>query len=211
MRLTKYTHACVRLDGSGGALVLDPGIWSEPVALLGADAVLLSHAHADHADVLRLAGLGLPVHAPEELRLDPLGQQAGLTVNPVRVGDRLTVAGFGVRVVGGRHASVVDGTPVTNVGYVVEGRLLHPGDSLYVPTPDEITGDRLDLLLAPLHGSWLSTRELLRYVADVAPRRVVGIHEHGLSAAGLAAALRWLRRTGGDTVYWLAPGESIEL
>ncbi len=37
MQITKYTHACVRLEQDGGVLVIDPGIWSEPRALLGAD------------------------------------------------------------------------------------------------------------------------------------------------------------------------------
>ncbi|HEY9472779.1 MAG TPA: MBL fold metallo-hydrolase, partial [Mycobacteriales bacterium] len=65
MRITKYTHSCVRLEhDSGGVLVIDPGVWSEPRALRGADAVLVTHEHGDHIDSLRLAGLGAPVYAP---------------------------------------------------------------------------------------------------------------------------------------------------
>ena len=65
MRLTKYTHACVRLERDGSVLVIDPGIWSEPHALLGTHAVLVTHEHCDHLywdhiDRLRLAGLGAP-------------------------------------------------------------------------------------------------------------------------------------------------------
>lgn len=58
MRTTEYTHSCVRLEQHGAVLVIDPGTWSEPRALAGADAVLVSHEHTDHIDVLRLAGLG---------------------------------------------------------------------------------------------------------------------------------------------------------
>lgn len=61
-----YTHSCIRLEHDNRVLVIDPGIWSEPRALLGADAVLVTHEHVDHADVLRLAGLGVPVYAPAE-------------------------------------------------------------------------------------------------------------------------------------------------
>ncbi|GHF15501.1 hypothetical protein GCM10014715_83470 [Streptomyces spiralis] len=43
MRITKYTHSCVRLQHDGGATpVIDPGVWSEPEALAGADAVLVT-------------------------------------------------------------------------------------------------------------------------------------------------------------------------
>ncbi|MEV5894681.1 hypothetical protein [Nonomuraea fuscirosea] len=39
MKITKYTHAWVRLEHEGRVLVVDPGTWSEPSALTGADAV----------------------------------------------------------------------------------------------------------------------------------------------------------------------------
>jgi L-ascorbate metabolism protein UlaG (beta-lactamase superfamily) len=52
MKLTKYTHACVRLEKNGGVLVIDPGTFSETAeALDGARAVLVTHEHKDHIDV----------------------------------------------------------------------------------------------------------------------------------------------------------------
>jgi L-ascorbate metabolism protein UlaG (beta-lactamase superfamily) len=57
MRMIRYTHSCVRLERDGRVLVIDPGIWSEPQALLGADAILVTHEHYDHIDRLRLHAL----------------------------------------------------------------------------------------------------------------------------------------------------------
>jgi L-ascorbate metabolism protein UlaG (beta-lactamase superfamily) len=68
-RITRYTHSCVRIERDGTVLVVDPGIWSEPSALHDADAVLITHEHSDHIDVLRLAGLGVPVYAPADARI----------------------------------------------------------------------------------------------------------------------------------------------
>ncbi|MGH3760903.1 MBL fold metallo-hydrolase, partial [Actinophytocola sp.] len=105
MRITKYTHACVRLEHDGRVLVIDPGTWSEAYALTGADAVLVTHEHTDHVDVLRLAGLGVPVYAPRDAAIP------GLEVIGVSAGEEFTAAGFRVRAVGGRHAVIYGGQP----------------------------------------------------------------------------------------------------
>ena len=48
MRITKHGHACVRVQGDGGVVVIDPGVFTDASALDGADAVLITHEHADH-------------------------------------------------------------------------------------------------------------------------------------------------------------------
>ena len=58
MKLTKKSHACVRLEKDGRTLVIDPGGFSEEDAAVGADAILVTHEHPDHFDEGRLrAGL----------------------------------------------------------------------------------------------------------------------------------------------------------
>ena len=58
MKLTKKSHACVRLEKDGQTLVIDPGGFSEEDAAVGADAILVTHEHPDHFDEARLrAGL----------------------------------------------------------------------------------------------------------------------------------------------------------
>ncbi|HEX5861974.1 MAG TPA: MBL fold metallo-hydrolase, partial [Nocardioides sp.] len=48
MRVIKFGHACVRVEYDGVAVVLDPGVFTDVGALDGADAVLVTHEHADH-------------------------------------------------------------------------------------------------------------------------------------------------------------------
>ncbi|MFB6440281.1 MBL fold metallo-hydrolase [Streptomyces sp. NPDC056411] len=198
MRITKYTHACVRLEHEGRVLVIDPGIWSEPAALTGADAVLVTHEHADHIDVLRLAGLGVPVHAPAEAHIP------GLEVIGVSSGTEFTAGGFRVRATGGRHAPVHGGRPdCANLGYLVDEAVYHPGDSLHVP------GQPIETLLVPVQGSWLKTAEAIDFVRAIGPRRAFAIHDAQLNDRGLRSVNGWLAEATHSGYRHLRPGESL--
>ncbi|MFD0351251.1 MBL fold metallo-hydrolase [Kitasatospora aburaviensis] len=103
----------------------------------GACYVLVTHEHPDHLDVEKLAAAcarnpDLRVYLPPAaLEQAPELGGAAITVEP---GQRLTVAGFTLDVVGGQHAETYDGLPgCANVGFVVDGDVYHPGDSLFVP------------------------------------------------------------------------------
>jgi L-ascorbate metabolism protein UlaG (beta-lactamase superfamily) len=198
MQITKYTHACVRLEGDGGVLVIDPGTWSEPSALEGADAVLVTHEHEDHIDVLRLAALGVPVYAPAGADI------TGVPTVPVAPGETFTAAGFAVLAVGGRHAVIYDSLPdCPNLGYIVDESVYHPGDSLHVPA------EPVETLLVPAHGSWMRMSEAIDFMKAIAPDRVFPIHDGQLNAHGLDSVNGWMGEYAGAGYRYLAPGESL--
>jgi L-ascorbate metabolism protein UlaG (beta-lactamase superfamily) len=195
VKLTRYSHSCVRLEHEGRVLVIDPGVWSEPRALHGADAVLVTHEHADHVDVLRLRGSGVPVFAPEGASIP------GLVTEPVSSGSSFTAAGFLVRAVGGSHAAVLEGQETcANLGYVVDGSVYHPGDALHVP---EVP---VETLLVPLQASWLKTCEAVSFVRAVRPERAFGIHDAQINERALGSLNGWIGEHGGTSYSWLVPG-----
>ncbi|WP_306321919.1 MULTISPECIES: MBL fold metallo-hydrolase [unclassified Streptomyces] len=199
MRITKYAHSCVRLEHDrGGTLVIDPGVWSEPEALVGADAVLVTHEHNDHVDLSRLKGLGVPVHAPKSARLP------GLDFTGVVAGEEFIAAGFRVSAHGGQHARIYGGLPdCPNLGYLVDDDLYHPGDSLHRPDQPVRT------LLVPLQASWLKTDEAIDFVRAVQPERAYGIHDGQVNQRGLDSLNGWLTEECGGRYHWLAPGSSV--
>ncbi|MET8274599.1 MBL fold metallo-hydrolase [Streptomyces sp. NPDC005134] len=198
MRITKYTHACVRLEHDGRVLVIDPGMWSEPAALTGADAVLVTHEHADHVDVLRLAGLGVPVYAPAEADIPRL-EVTGVASNA-----EFTAAGFRVRAVGERHAFIYGGQPdCANLGYIIDEAVYHPGDALHVPEQS------IETLLVPAQGSWMKMAEAIDFVKAVKPQRAFAIHDAQINDRGLSSVNGWLAEETDSGYRYLMPGESV--
>ncbi|MEW2495431.1 MBL fold metallo-hydrolase [Streptomyces nodosus] len=198
MRITKYTHACVRLEHDGRVLVIDPGTWSEPAALTGADAILVTHEHADHVDVLRLAGLGVPVYAPAEADIPRL------EVTGVASGAEFTAAGFRVRAVGERHAFIYGGQPdCANLGYIIDEAVYHPGDALHVPEQS------IETLLVPAQGSWMKMAEAIDFVKAVKPQRAFAIHDAQINDRGLSSVNGWLTEETDSGYRYLMPGESV--
>lgn len=213
MRLTKFGHACVRLEDAGATIVLDPGALTEPTVVDGADAVLITHEHFDHFQpaTLRTAATANPdltVWAPASVaaQLVDLPELAG-RVHSVAHGDVPQVAGLEVHVYGEWHApSHLE--PVSNVGYRVAGRVFHPGDSYTVPE------DPVDTLLLPTTAPWLKSVELLDYAGAVGAGRGFSIHDGIVNEIGLRLVDSIMeavsKRTGGD--YSRIPvGESVQL
>lgn len=177
MRLTKFGHACVRLEKDGRAIVIDPGAMApDPDALTGADAVLITHEHFDHFDPERLRDVESPIYtcAGVARHLDDVSER----VHVVREGDTFSVAGFDVSVAGEKHHfSHPDAPPIDNVGFLIDGEVFHPGDALTVvdaPT-----------LLVPGQAPWLTVPDMVGYLRRMSPHRAYAIHDGLLNDWGL--------------------------
>lgn len=185
MKITHFGHACVLVeierDGGTVRLLFDPGAYSTDFeGVRDLDAVLITHEHPDHVDVARLAPL-IAENPTAWLIVDPgsskLLQDAGMGHKTVGKGDSITVAGVSIQVLAGDHAVIHPDLPCAhNNGYLVDGRLLHPGDAFVLP-PQPV-----DILLLPTGGPWMKVSEAIDYLRSVAPRTAIPIHQAGLAA-----------------------------
>ncbi|MCU1678461.1 MAG: beta-lactamase, partial [Frankiales bacterium] len=48
LTLTKLGHSCIRITSGATTIVVDPGAYTQADAVDGADAILVTHEHADH-------------------------------------------------------------------------------------------------------------------------------------------------------------------
>jgi L-ascorbate metabolism protein UlaG (beta-lactamase superfamily) len=213
MRLTKLGHSCLLVEEGRARILMDPGTFSDGFqSLEGLTAVCFTHQHVDHLDQDRLRGLldrnpGVRVVA-DRGSAESLGR-TGAEVEVVHDGDELELGGVGVLVAGRDHAIVHPDVPVVpNVGYLVGGRLFHPGDAFTVP------GQPVEVLAVPAGAPWLKVSEAIDYLRQVRPRVAVPVHEKLLSAAGISAHYGQLERLGagdGASFRVLDDGRPVEL
>jgi len=213
MRITKFGHACVRVEHGDHVIVVDPGAFTEREAVAGATAVLVTHEHPDHLDVGHLAATDAPIHTIDAVHTQIAAADRAVAerVRVVSPGEQFDV-GVPVTVIGELHAVIHEDLPrISNSGYVldVEGtRIYHPGDALTPP------GGPVDLLLLPIHAPWSKASEVVDFGRAVRARRSVAVHDGLLNDTGLAVTgrnLHTLLDTDEHSYERVPPGSDVTL
>jgi L-ascorbate metabolism protein UlaG (beta-lactamase superfamily) len=244
--ITWLGHATVVLDLDGVRVITDPVLGERagplvrtapapaPDAVDGADTVLLSHLHADHADVGSLrrldpARIVAPAGAGEWLRERDLEN-----VVEMRVGEEITAGPLRVTATTATHAGrrwPLVGVDAPAVGYVVRGSrsIYFAGDTDLFAGMADMAGS-IDVALLPVWGWGRSLGEghldpdrAAEAAARIAPRIAIPIHWGTLApprplprledphAPPRDFAALTARRAPGVDVRVLTPGERLEL
>ena len=214
MKITKLGHSCLLLCDIGDKkrrFLIDPGILTvaEHSKLTDIDAVFYTHEHPDHLDIpslKRILTINNDAVVVTNSSVGALLEAENITFQCLEKTDEDTIMDVLVQAHDGAHAEIFeDFGQVQNTGYLFDGSLYLPGDSLAVPPfPVEV----MALVVA---GPFCPVRDARRFAEAVSPKVVFPVHDGQLNAIGLEP---WQRVVTGifanSTVKYvhLAAGES---
>jgi L-ascorbate metabolism protein UlaG (beta-lactamase superfamily) len=211
MRITKFGHACLLVEEAQTRFLIDPGTMSKGFEQLkDITAILVTHDHGDHVDPKAVTAL-LKLNPEAKVYADKGGvavlAEEGIETQAAAAGDDFEVNGVRVQVAGEFHAPIHRDLPaMSNVGYLIAGRLFYPGDALTVPPfPVEI-------LALPTGGPWMKTEEGIDYLTEIKPKVAIPVHDALYARPGMFNRMYEQTATKlGATFRAIDDGRPIEL
>jgi len=179
MMIEKFLHACLRVTVDGQRLLIDPGSFCfvdgrvTPEQLGPVDVILLTHEHADHFDPAALRAI-VKQRPPIMLAHPPLAEKVravGLPCEDIAPGASRTIGAFTIEAMETPHEPLPLPRP-PHCGYLINGSLYHPGDSLTFPI-----GRTIDVLALPVAGPWCTAIAAVEAAKALRPRLAFPIHD----------------------------------
>ncbi|MDB5083052.1 MAG: fold metallo-hydrolase [Chloroflexi bacterium] len=181
MRITKYIHSCLLLEEAGHKLLFDPGKFSfiegrvKPELFGDVNAIAISHEHPDHVDVDALKQIvgqsraTVIANSQVAARL----QTEGIAVQSLETGPQ-EVGGFTIQAIPAQHEPILAGELPQNTAYLVNGRILNPGDSFQ---PSLLAYAGVELLILPVMAPWLTELAVYEFARKIQPQQVIPVHD----------------------------------
>lgn len=209
MKIIKLEHSGVAIEKDGKMVVFDPVEFTEELPNLeNVVAIIVTHKHSDHLQPKAIARItkdnpGVKIFTTN----DAVGAISNETA--VKAGDHHEIDGFMLDFFGKDHSAIVPGqVPCENIGAVIDGVIVNPGDSFDLPSL------KPKLLFVPIAAPWLKIAESMEYIKKAQPEMVMPVHDALLSELGGAISNNWIKRACEDVgaeLIILKPNESTFL
>lgn len=209
MKITKLEHSGIIVEENGALLVCDPVEIEQKIPTIqNVEAIVVTHGHGDHYQPDVIAKI---MQANPEVKIFTTEDMGIDGAEKVRGGDVCDLPNFHLEFFSENHAEIIPGNYVCkNVGVVVNGKLMNPGDSF-----DSLRGvQNPEVLMVANTAPWLRIVESTDYIETVLPKVVIPFHNALNSEFGNKVVNNWLQKTCdkcGAELNTLNVGDSLEI
>ncbi len=174
MKITKYPQSCLLLEKGEGRILVDPGDFVaekyQAAHFLPLDGVLVTHEHADHADIGLLADFaqaGVKIITNKATK-ETLGE---ISAGSIEHGEKVELGGFTVRAHDLPHCLMVDGSEgPQNTGFIIDDRFFHPGDGV------STSGVAVGAAAVPIAGPDVSPHDAYDFIESIGIQTAIPVH-----------------------------------
>lgn len=171
MRISKYVHSCLLIEGQDTVVLIDPGNYTAEEKVLNVswleklDFILITHEHEDHMYIPLIQEL---VSKFPEVRLisnssvAAILEKEGLAVS-AEGNDSIVMEDV-------PHEKLLGRAVPQNTLFHLFRKLTHPGDSLQFDSTKEV-------LALPIQAPWGSMVHAIEKAVELKPKVVIPIHD----------------------------------
>ncbi len=182
MKITKYIHSCLLIEKGSDRILFDPGIFTfnegfiKPSQFQNIRAIIITHKHPDHIDGDALQQIldeneNTVVLANSDIKKMLAEKQ--IEAELFEAGER-TVGSFVIEAFDAPHEAILADELPQNTAYVVDEKILHPGDS-YSKILYERKGTQI--LCLPTMAPWTTELQTFDFAVEMSPEYIVPIHD----------------------------------
>lgn len=182
MRITKYIHSCLEIEKGANKILFDPGKFSflegdvKPEQFQDIEAIIITHKHPDHidSDALKkiLENNKKTVVLANSGIVKMLGEKE-ISAEVFEKGSR-TIANFEIEAFDAPHEPILADEIPQNTAYLVDEKILHPGDSYHENLYEK---RNTPILCLPTMAPWATEIETYKFAKEMSPEYIVPIHD----------------------------------
>ena len=189
MEITKLEHSGIVIEKDGERIVFDPVEFNKTIPRLNnVVAVIITHKHSDHLQIEIIKRI---IRDNSDAKIITTSDTASFIEDPIIVkgGESCEIGGFKLDFFGKDHAAIIPGQiPCENIGVVVNGSIVNPGDSF------DYSDVGAKVLFVPISAPWLKIAESMDFVDRIKPKIVIPVHDALLSDLGKSISENWMKK-----------------
>jgi L-ascorbate metabolism protein UlaG (beta-lactamase superfamily) len=181
MKISKYIHSCLLFEHEGDKLLFDPGLFTflegkvKPDQFAGVATIVITHQHPDHLNVKALQEILALSKATVISNQDVAGvlHKEGIEVKLHEEGT-MQAGAFTLKALAAAHQPILSPTIPPNTAYLVNDRVLNPGDSFDTSL---LPWKGTEVLILPVMAPFLTEVEALAFARRMEPKQVIPVHD----------------------------------